>query len=313
MEIINFLIYLAIMIGIYGILALTLNFQYGFGGMVNFGHVAFFCMGAYASTLLVMWGAPFLVGVLGAFISAGVFAFLISTVTKSLKADYWAITTIAFAEIVRLFFVNEAWIYGDEYTAGPFGIPGIPRPLESFFSTDAYPFFYLLIVLIFLGITYFVLRAVTNSPFGRVMKAVREDEELPMALGKNVPQFKIKIMVIGGAFAGVAGSLIAHYTSFVAPSYFMPIETFIVWAMIIIGGRGNHRGAIVGTIIVQLFYNSTRFIKDYVPIDAQLLASLRMIAIGSLIVLVMLFRQEGLIKEKKKVYELLGRNSDVGS
>jgi ABC-type branched-subunit amino acid transport system permease subunit len=304
--ILNFLVYLAIMTGIYAILSLSLNLQYGFTGLANFGHVAFFCLGAYTSTLLVMLAnTPFIVGLLGGMLVAGLGGFLIALPTAHLKEDYWAIVTLAAAEIVRLFFLNEAWIAGSSpYHGGAFGIGGIPRPLEGFFSASTYPFFYLGIVLCCLGLTFFILHVLTTAPFGRTLKAIRESDELPLALGKNVSHFKMRVMAIGGALGGMAGSLLAHFTSFIDPYHFMPLETFIVWAMVVIGGKGNNWGAIVGAVVVQAFYSSTRFLKDYIPLEAQTLASLRMVAIGMLIILAMLFMDQGLVREKKRVYGL---------
>lgn len=304
MGIVNYLTHLGIMIGIYGILSLTLNFQYGFTGLVNFGHVAFFAIGAYASTLLVMGGGThFLVGLAGAFVAGGIYGLIISLPSGNLKEDYWAIATLAAAEIVRLFFVNEGWIYGSSYEAGPFGIRGIPSPWYEAIPADLYIYFYLGLVAVFLAITYALLNHLSSSPFGRVLKAIREGDDLPKALGKNVFSFKARSMAISGAFAGLAGGLYAHYVSFISPYNFLPIVTFIVWAMIVVGGIGNNLGAIAGAGVVQIFYSSTRFLKDYVPVNSKTLASVRMVVIGLLIVVVMLFWQEGLIREKKKVYE----------
>jgi ABC-type branched-subunit amino acid transport system permease subunit len=302
---IGYLAYLSIMTGIYGILSLSLNFQYGLTGLANFGHVAFFCLGAYTSTILVVLvEAPFILALCGGMVVAGLFGLLISLPTANLKEDYWAIVTLAAAEIVRLFFLNEDWIFGKgPYHGGAFGIGGIPRPLQSLFSPTAYPFFYLCIVIFFVILTYFVVSLLTNSPFGRVLKAMREGDDLPLAMGKDVSKFRMKAMAIGGAMGGLAGSLVVHFWSFIDPYQFMPIETFVVWAMVVVGGKGNHVGALVGAVIIQFFYSSTQFLKDYIPIDAQVLASLRMVVIGVLIVLVMLFMKEGLIKEKKRVYQ----------
>jgi branched-chain amino acid transport system permease protein len=302
---IGYLAYLSIMTGIYGILSLSLNFQYGLTGLANFGHVAFFCLGAYTSTILVVLvEAPFILALCGGMVVAGLFGLLISLPTANLKEDYWAIVTLAAAEIVRLFFLNEDWIFGKgPYHGGAFGIGGIPRPLQSLFSPTAYPFFYLCIVIFFVILTYFVVSLLTNSPFGRVLKAMREGDDLPLAMGKDVSKFRMKAMAIGGAMGGLAGSLVVHFWSFIDPYQFMPIETFVVWAMVVVGGKGNHVGALVGAVIIQFLYSSTQFLKDYIPIDAQVLASLRMVVIGVLIVLVMLFMKEGLIKEKKRVYQ----------
>ena len=150
---IEYLTYLSIMTGIYGILSLSLNLQYGFTGLANFGHVAFFCLGAYTSTLIVVLvKGPFILGLLGGIIAAGLFGWLIAIPTANLKEDYWAIVTLAAAEIVRLFFLNEDWIFGKgPYHGGAFGIGGIPRPLQSWFSATTYPFFYLCIVIFFLS------------------------------------------------------------------------------------------------------------------------------------------------------------------
>jgi branched-chain amino acid transport system permease protein len=256
-------------------------------------------LGAYTSALLVKGGVPFVGGVLGAMIVAGFFGFLISIPTAGLRADYWAIVTIAAGEIVRLFFLNEEWL-----AEGAFGVWGIPRPLHDLFPAGTYSTFYLFLVLFFLGITYFILRLLINAPFGRVLKALREGDDLPLALGKNILRFRMKAMAIGAAFGGLAGSLYAHYTTFISPWDFVPIITFMVWTMIIIGGKGNNLGAIVGAAVIQIFYVSAMFIKDYVPLEAETLASLRMIIVGLLMVLFMMFKQEGLIRERKKIYKI---------
>jgi len=311
---INYLIYLGTMVGIYGILSLSPNFQYGLTGLSNFGHVAFFMLGAYISTILtVIVQLPFSVGLVGALLVAGLFGFLIALPTARLREDYWAITTLAAAEIIRLIFLNQS--LKGPYRGASFGIGGIPQPLRHLFSLDTYPLFYLGLVLFFLGLTYFVLHRLSQAPFGRVLKAIREGEALPEALGKDTAKFKMKVMAIGGALAGIAGSLYAHFVTFIDPFAFQVTVTFIVWAMVIVGGTGNHLGALLGTVVVQAFYSSTRFLKDYVPIDPQLLASLRMVLIGILIVLVMLFMSQGLLKERKKSFKALLRGlegADVG-
>jgi ABC-type branched-subunit amino acid transport system permease subunit len=310
-----YLAYLSIMTGIYGILSLSLNLQYGFTGLANFGHVAFFCLGAYTSTIIAVLVFPadsgllanlfaFIVGLLGGMVVAGLFGLVISIPTANLKEDYWAIVTLAAAEIVRLFFLNEDWIFGKgPYHGGAFGIGGIPRPLQSLFSATTYNFFYLCVVIFFLALTFFTIRLLTNSPFGRVLKAMREGDDLPLAMGKDVSKFRMKAMALGGAMGGLAGSLVAHFWSFISPEAFMPIETFVVWAMVVVGGKGNSIGALVGAVIIQFFYILPQLLKDYIPIDAQVLASLRMVVIGVLIVLAMLFMKEGLVKEKKQVYQ----------
>jgi ABC-type branched-subunit amino acid transport system permease subunit len=301
---IRFLTHLAIMTEIYAILSLTLNFQFGLSGLANFGHVAFFMLGAYVSTILLMVAnLSFLLSLVGAIVTCGVFGCLISIPTFKLRSEYWAISTLAIAEIIRKFFYNEKWIVGGGYyRGGAHGIGGIP--FETFFSAEIYPFFYLALTSFFLILIYFLLEKIAQSPFGRVLKTIREDEVLTEALGKNVAVFKMKAMVISGALAGTAGSLYASYMGFIGPDQFMPLVTFIVWAMIVVGGTGNNRGALLGAVVIQAFYSSTRYFKDYIPIEADRLASIRMVIIGVLIILTILFMKEGLLREKKKFYEL---------
>ncbi|MBW1668912.1 MAG: branched-chain amino acid ABC transporter permease [Deltaproteobacteria bacterium] len=304
MGIINFLVYLAIMMAIYGILSLSLNLQYGFTGLANFGQVGFFCLGAYTSTTIVLvFKLPFILGLLGGMLASTLFGYIIAIPTADLKEDYWAIVTLAAAEIIRIFFLNESWVVGGgPYVGGAFGVGGIPQPLRSLFSAYTYPFFYLGIALLCLLVAYLVINSVTRSPFGRVIKSIREGDNLAQAMGKDIRKFRIKVMALGGAFGGLAGCLWAHYHGFISPEQFLPLETFLVWAMVIVGGKGNNKGAILGAVIIMAFYNSTRFLKDYIPIEEVTLASLRMVVIGVLIVAAMLFMKEGLIKEKKTIY-----------
>ncbi|MBL7203763.1 MAG: branched-chain amino acid ABC transporter permease [Desulfobacteraceae bacterium] len=299
MTVINFLIYLLTMIGIYSLLAMSLNFQVGFTGLINFGQVAFFCIGAYTSSLLVIKaGAPIVVGFLAGMALSGFLGYIMSIPTKSLKSDYWAIATLASGEVVRLVALNEEWL-----TAGPFGVMSIPQPLAALFSKDIYPLFYLLFVIACIAIVYLFLTLLTNSPFGRDIKAIRDEEELCLSLGKDTQKLKLQAMVVAGIVAGLAGALFAFYIRYISPENFRPIETFLMWAMIIVGGRGNHFGAILGAVVIQLFNVSTRFIGNYVPFGPDVMASLRMIIIGVLIILFILYRPEGLIKERKKVYD----------
>jgi ABC-type branched-subunit amino acid transport system permease subunit len=303
MPIINFIIYLLTMIGIYSLLAMSLNFQVGFTGLINFGQVAFFCIGAYTSSLLVVnAGVPILVGFLAAMALSGILGYIMSIPTKSLKSDYWAIATLASAEIVRLFALNEDWL-----TAGPFGVMGIPQILKDSISKDAYPVFYLLFVIACIIIVYIFLSMLANSPFGRNLKAIRDEEELCLSLGKDTQKLKLQAMIVAGTVGGLAGALFAFYIQFVSPENFKPIETFLMWAMIIVGGRGNFMGAIAGAVVIQLFNVSTRFVGNYVPLGSDTMAALRMTIIGVLIIVFLLYRPEGLIKEKKKVYDELAK------
>ncbi len=285
------------MIGIYSILSLSLNLQYGFGGLVNFGLVAFFAAGAYTGALLAIHGVSFFWGMIGAGMVSALLGFLVALPTSKLSVSYWAIITLGIGEVVRLFLLNEEWL-----TKGSFGIGGIQRPLEAFISEAFYPLFFLFFVWLFVGLAYALIRRLSNSPFGRIMKAIREEDDLALAMGKPVFRTKLKVMAMGAALSGIAGALYAYYITYISPSDFMPIVTFIVWAMVIIGGRGNIVGSIAGAAIIVAFYNSTRYLKDIWDIPAETLASLRMVAIGILIILTVLYKPDGIVKEKKKSY-----------
>lgn len=303
MEFINFFIYLLTMWGIYAILALSLNFHYGFGGLINFGHVAFFATGAYSSALVTINGGPFLIGILVGAVSAALLGFLIALPTSKLSVHYWAICTLAISEIIRLIANNEEWL-----TMGPFGLSGICQPWSSWIPSNIYPIFYLIIVVAFVALAYTLIKLLVDSPFGTVLKAIREEDELPLAMGKYVFRFRVKTMALGAGLAGVAGGLYAHYNTYICPLDFMPIVTFVVWAMVIVGGRGNNTGALVGSAVIVAFYNSTRFLKDYIDISAETLASCRMVAIGVLIILILLLMSQGIVKERKRTYNLRGNS-----
>lgn len=305
---VNFFIYLLTMIGIYSILALSLNFHYGYAGLINFGHVAFFVTGAYTSALVTTSGGPFVIGILVAVILAGFLGFLIALPTSKLSVHYWAICTMAIGEIIRMIINNEEWL-----TGGAFGLSGIPQPFSSVIPIYNYPLFYLTVIVIpAVVFTYFIITLLINSPFGIVLKAIREDDDLPLAMGKKVYNFRVKTMSVGASFAGLAGALYAHYICYLSPLDFTPIVTFIVWSMIIVGGKGNNIGAIVGAFVIIAFNNSTRFLKDYINIPAETLASYRMVAIGMLIIFTLLFKSEGLVKEKKRIYTLKGKDNANG-
>jgi branched-chain amino acid transport system permease protein len=279
-------------IGIYAILAISLNLEAGYTRLMNFGKVAFFAIGAYTSAILTAAGIPFMIGLLAGMILSALFGYLVALPTLRLRADYLAIVTLSFGEILRLFFLNETWL-----TEGPMGIRGIPQPMYSVFE-DNYLLFYAALVYVFLIICYLFAERIVHSPFGRILKAIRDDEDAVQAFGKNTYLFKIKIFVIGSIMAGVSGSLFAHYIAFISPDMFYPTLTFSVWTMMVLGGRSNNFGVIVGAILIQVLERGTRFIKDFVVLPVEP-SNLRIIIIGLLLILFLLYKSEGIIKEKK--------------
>ncbi|RKX74200.1 MAG: branched-chain amino acid ABC transporter permease [Spirochaetes bacterium] len=289
-----FLLHLLIMAGIYSIGTLSLNFQVAISSLSNFGQAAFFAIGAYTSALMYMAGVPFIVCMLAAMAFSSVFALIIALPAKELKADYWAIMSIAAAETLRLFINNEKWL-----AEGPFGLRGIPRPLSEFFGSN-YTLFYVFLVAIVLAMVYFFLNRLIASPFGRIMRGIRETDILMAAFGKNVFRCKVIAMVIGGMTGALAGSLYAHYITFISPEHFAPTLTFLIWTMMIVGGQGNITGSIVGALVITLLHTSTRFLKDLFYLPTDLIAALRTLLIGAMIIFFLVARPAGLLPEKKR-------------
>ncbi|MGE5844743.1 MAG: branched-chain amino acid ABC transporter permease, partial [Syntrophaceae bacterium] len=182
----DLLLHLCVVIAIYAIFALSLNVEVGYTGLFNFGHVAFFAIGAYTSALLTLAGVPFVWGVLAALFMAGLCGFLLSIPALKLSGDYFGIATLGFGEILRMIVNNEVWL-----TKGPMGRPGIPRPELFGIVFDTLPR-YLVLSSDFALLSFVILAFVVLSPFRRALKAVRDDETAGEILGKNAYRFKIK-------------------------------------------------------------------------------------------------------------------------
>jgi branched-chain amino acid transport system permease protein len=290
------------MILIYIIFALSLNLEVGYTGLFNFGHVAFFGIGAYTSALLTLHHVPFELSLLIALTMAGGWGFLLSLPSLKLRGDYFGIATLGFGEIIRMAFQNEVWL-----TKGPMGLPGIPKPiLFSYrFATLSQ---YFILALGFATITFIVLRIILRSPFGRALRAIREDEVAAEALGKNVFRFRIKSFIIGSILAGLAGTLWGHYTTFISPGDFTLLETILVLLIIVLGGKGTEWGPILGTILLIFFQESLRFLR--LPAEyTRYLAPLQQMIFGGLLVLLMIFRPEGILREKGKWVDVRSERS----
>lgn len=249
-----YLIHLLILIGIYLILAISLQLAMGFSGLLNLGHIAFYAIGAYVSALLALAGWPWWICLLLAGIIAMCFGFLLSIPTNKLKGDYLAIATLAFTFVIYAVTLNWTGL-----TRGPLGLPGIPKPSLFGFAFSS-NFSFLILVFIIALISYLIIRKITISPFGRVLQATRDDELATKVLGKNT--FKIKGYALGVSafFAGIAGSLYAHYITFIDPSSFTLMQLIPVVAIVIIGGLASLKGTIVATIILVLLPEPLRFI-----------------------------------------------------
>jgi len=283
-----YILHLLILIGIYAVLAMSLNLITGYTGMLNLGHAAFFAIGAYTSVLLVMAGFPFWFGFIAAGLVAAFFGVLLSIPSLRLRGDFLAIATLAFGEIIRAILLN--WT---ELTRGPLGIPGIPKP-EFFGLVFEELWQYFALVLVVAAATYFVLRWLLNSRFGIALKAIRENELVASSLGKNVVKHKVMAFALGAFFAGLAGSLFAHYITFIDPSSFALAETILILLMVVLGGMGSLAGSIAGAIILILLPEPLRFIG----LPSSMVGPLRQIIYASLLIAIIVKRPKGILGKK---------------
>lgn len=268
---VNFLI-------IYGILCLGLNLILGFTGLLSLGHAAFYGIGGYATAILMTrYGFGFLPALFCSGILALLAALLLGIPAGKVRGDYFTLLTIAFGEIFRL--VVQGWI---GFTGGAMGIVGIPIPTVFGISIRTETDFYYL-GLALLIITYLVLALITKSKVGRAFVAVREDELAAKTMGINTPLYVIAAFTIGSFFAAVAGSFLAVYQTTVTPSNFRLEESCLMIIMVIVGGMGNLWAPLAGVVIMTLATEMFRSLAEY-----------RMLIIGSIMILVLLFRPQGI-------------------
>ena len=383
----GYLVYLITLSGIFGIFALGLNLQWGFAGLINFGHVAFMTIGAYVTVLLTLQGFPLILALAIGGAIAAIVGLLIGTSTLRLREDYLAIVTIGVSELFRLIANNEEWL-----TKGTFGIQEYPLPLENWqpgflgkliaialltiiailaqwylwqglkpqlrkernikgkkgqslknltpiiwliIGTILIASIYLsgtfalldyryksglmLLVLLAVMLIYSSLEILMESPWGRIIKAIREDEQVARALGKNVFWYKLQAFMLGGAIAGIAGAFLAWQLTTVYPTNFEPIVTFNAWIIVILGGAGNNIGTLLGTIIFFAYMEITRslpqlfqfldlilgqFISDISLADYfndARLAALRIMIMGLILMMIMLWRPQGLLGKESEL------------
>src|SRR5918994_1027013 len=293
---------------IYGLVVLGLNLQWGFTGLFNVGVAGFVAIGAYTSALLTApdypnqlggLGLPVPVGWIGAMAASGFAALVVGVAALRLRHDYLAITTFGIAVTLQLVALNA-----QRLTGGPFGLQFIPKPLADDVPDNlAWNAAYLAIVVALLGVVYAALERLVRSPWGRVLRAIREDETAAESLGKRAFRFRLQAFVIGCTLMGLGGALYAHFVGYIAPEDFLPILTFQLWTMLIVGGSGNNRGAIVGAFVVwALWTMAGGVLREIVPAQHQArAATLQVVLIGLMLVAILLIRPRGLLGEEAVV------------
>ena len=298
-----YLISLATMAGLYAILTLGLNLQWGFAGLFNAGIAGFFAIGAYATSILTTppaddrlggFDLPVPLGIAAGVLLSAILGYVIARICLRLKSDYLAIATIGIAEILRLILRNEAWL-----TGGNRGIAGIPRPFEGMDQPWGELCFMLLIAAI-VALLYVAIERAWHSPWGRAMRAIRENEDAAEAAGKDVVAFRAHVFTLGAAVMGLAGGLMACYLKFIGPDATEPIlTTFLAWVMLIAGGSGNNRGAILGAGLIWIIWSGTELLTQRLPPDWQTRSSyIRVFLIGLLLQIVLQRFSRGLLPEK---------------
>ena len=282
----DYILHILVMTGIYIILTMSLNLVVGYTGLAALGHAAFSCVGAYVSALLALnYGiSPWLGLPIGA-CAAAVLGVFIGAPSLRLKGDYLAIATFGLGVII--YSVAKNWV---SLTRGPMGLPGIPGFTIFGWQVSAV-WAYLLLVAAFVWLTWFVMNRVVNSPFGRILRGIREDEVAALAMGKNVDKYKIVVFVIGAFFAGIAGSLYAHYITFIDPSSFNVMESITILLMVVFGGMGSLKGSFVGAAVLVIFPELLRFLG----MPSSVAAPLRQMIYGLLLIVLMLYRPQGIV------------------
>jgi branched-chain amino acid transport system permease protein len=282
----EYLLHILIISGIYIILTLSLNLILGYTGIPALGHIAFACVGAYTSSILALnYGISPWIGLLVGACFASLLGIIIGFPSIRLKGDYLALATFGFGVIV--YSISKNWV---DLTRGPMGLPGIPK--FSFFGFELQPVWaYLTLVTVFVLITAVIINRIVDSPFGRILKSIREDEVASISIGKNIARYKLIVFVVGAFFAGIAGSLYAHYITFIDPSSFTIMESIAVLLMVVFGGMGSIRGSFIGALILVIFPEMLRFLG----MPSSVAAPLRQMIYGLLLVVLMIKRPQGII------------------
>ncbi|MBD2413150.1 branched-chain amino acid ABC transporter permease [Nostoc calcicola FACHB-389] len=372
---VEYLIFLAISTASFALFALGLNLQWGFTGLINFGHIAFMTLGAYTTVLLSLKGVPLLISALAGAMVAALLGLIIGFATLRLREDYLAIVTIGTGELIRLVVNNQELPVGNSWVSGAFGVQSYPIP----FSTQPSLFFRLvmiglltllavvtlftlwrwirtaqkfraadssqrlsskqefasrlgvgivlavlavaiyisgviglynynpkaglmLVLLLVLALVFWRLEILVRSPWGRILKAIREDEEIPKALGKNVFWYKLQSLMLGGAIAGIAGAFFAWQLGAIYPDNFQPQLTFDTWIMVILGGSGNNIGTILGAVVFFAYDAITReVLPRIVPLDEARLGAFRIMVIGFILMVLMIWRPQGILGKKEEL------------
>jgi neutral amino acid transport system permease protein len=300
----------------YALAAVGLAVQFGYGGLLNFGMAGFMALGAYGYAISILsFGLPWWVGIIIGCLAAVAFAFLLGIPTLRLRADYLAIVTIAAAEIVRLFLTTQLF---DEWTNSADGLGGYhagfraanPFPEGTYgfgpWTWTADQLWVRVFGIILLAIATYLVWALMRSPWGRVLKGIREDEDAVRSLGKNVFAYKMQALVIGGVF-GALGGVVFALPSAVVPATYTTSLTFFIWTILLLGGAATVFGPVLGAVI---FWVIMGFLGNalpamasagWLPLSSVQAGTLRFILVGVALMLIVIFRPQGILGNKREL------------
>lgn len=297
-------VFLLTMGGIYAVLTLALNVQWGFCGLFNAGIAGFFAIGAYTAAILTAapsprhlggFGLPIPLGLLAAMVASAIIAWGVGRLCMRLRSDYLAIATLGIAETLRLALKNEL-----DLTNGARGISRIPKPFEHLAEPWDQIAMLALVCAIVVAL-YALLERARRAPWGRVMTAIRENEASARAAGKNVEHLRVEAFVLGGALMGLGGALMAHHIKFIEPNAAEPVSaTFLVWVMLIVGGSANNRGAVLGAVLIWTLWSGTEIITARLPTEWAIKAAyLRIFLIGLALQFMLQRYPGGILRERR--------------
>lgn len=289
----EFSVHVATMVALYGLLALSLNLQVGYSGLVNFGQIALFGCGTYGLGIAIANGSGAVLGLAFGLVLAVLLALLFARLGRRLGADYWGIATLSVAEIVRTFAVNEVWL-----TGGAQGLSNIPMLFGGGLEPPYDKWALLALCWAVLGATCLLLVHLTSGRFGRALKLMRDEPNLAASLGYSVDGLRRQALVVAAIPAAIAGFLFASYFTFVGPDQLVASETFLIWAMVIIGGLGNHRGALVGAAAIVILFAFVPFLKDWLGLSSEALGAVRLTMLGGGLLAFLLWRPDGILPER---------------
>ena len=285
----SFLLHLLVLTNTYVILGVSYNLLIGYAGLFSIAHAAFFGVGAYVSMVVVLsLGWPYLVGLVVAVLAAAAVSGLLAFPALRVSGDYLGIASLGFQVIIFNVFMN--W---ESVTGGPAGVSRIPRPGFLGWTVES-PLAYGLLSCVMAVGAYLFVRRIVSSPFGRVLRAIREDEVVTQALGKNVTGVKVVVFMVSGGVAATAGSLFAHYTTYINPYFFTLEESILILSVVIVGGAGNLTGSVLGAVVLTLLPQALRLVE----LPEALAANLRQIIYAALLAGFMFFRPQGILAER---------------